>query len=186
MAFKGYGVGDFVTVKQGVEVSRVPGTVNRNSGRGRVTVDGVEFTPKRRLYPGVPTPAMLKANNIVLHTMKCRPWPGSAADRLSKSAPDSIDKVDKNGDTIRMAGPSSMLDMEKPGLWPDEEERQLQAQAEAKLAHPVAYGERALIAQGVSPEKAKHLATAHGQRHQMLDVSDLLPKAPATPTVDAA
>jgi hypothetical protein len=176
MAFKGFGVGDFVYPgPHGSEV-RIPGTVEKHSGRGRVTVDGVDFTPKRRVYPGVPTPKMLQANNIHLTTMKGRPWPGSAADRLCKSAPDSASRINRDGEQIDVAGPNSMLDLQKRGMWPDEEERALQAQAEAKLANPIEYAKRSLMAQGLSPEKALAQATAHGKRHEMIDVSDLLPQ----------
>lgn len=178
MAFKAYGVGDFVRKVNGIE-QREPGTVVKYSARARVTVDGVEFTPKRKLYPGVPTAKMIAANNLFIVTLKGRPWPGSAADRLAKNAPDNAPRISADGELIAVAGSNAMLEMQRRGLWPDEEERALQAQAEAKLASPIEYGIRSLMAQGLSPEKARQAASAHGHRRELIDVSDLLPQPKA-------
>ena len=179
MAFKASGVGDFMTRVNGGDPIRKAGTVTNNSGPARVVVDGVQFSNKRTLYKGEPTPAMLKANNLDIRTLKGRPWPGSAGDRLGKSAPDFAERTDAQGEPIRLAGPNSMSDLKRDGLWPDEEERRLQQQAEAKLHNAKAYAIRKLIAQGVPPEKAEFVAMQRLRGYDDIDVSDLLPPAPS-------
>ena len=179
MAFRAYGVADIIRTSHGVE-QKIAGTVTENGGRARVVVDGVDFPRGRKIFPGKPTAAMLKANNLNVQTMKGRPWPGSAGDRFAHSPGAKVERVDRDGNAIRLSGPNSMSDAQRDGLWPDEEERRLQAIAEAKLHKPLEFAVRSLIAQGVDPAKAEGIAKQRLYGFSTIDVDDLLPARTGT------
>lgn len=177
MAFKAYGVGGIKRDPNGGKAT-LPGDVSDYSARTRVTVDGVDFTPKRRVYQGIPSAEMLKCPTVMIQTLTGDPWPGSAADRMGVPAPSTAARVDANGDSIRLEGPGSMLQKQRDGLWPDEKERNAQRHAEAKFANPHEYAKRSYIAEGKTEAEAEKLAKLHGKRAS-IEIDDMLPASSA-------
>lgn len=137
----------------------------KNCQPKRQTVDGVAFGTRHDPYPGVPTEAMLASPLLDITDMKGRAYPGSVSDKLQAAPPERAKRITADGSEVLMAGPGSQLDLKRRGLWPDAEEKALQAFVAAKLQDPIGVGARLIQErEGCTPEVARARAVTRSQK----------------------
>lgn len=181
MAFKARGLADVVIMDRGRKIETRPASPSANAGGTMVVVDGVQFTHRLEKYQGDPTPAQLAANNLDIRTLKGRPWPGSATDRHCVPAPNTAPRVNRFGQEIALAGPSSMEMAKLRGRWPDTEEQQAQSIREARFVDNAKVTRTIALARGMKPEQAEALANRSAMAGSMEHLASVVATAQSEP-----
>lgn len=135
---------DFKTNNRGWE----PTAPAADPGPGTATpraIDGVTFTGAFALYDGVTDPALgfgvptqgqLDADDLIIETLTCEPWPNSATDRHGKRE-----------------GKNRMLLRHLKGEWPTADEREMQRVCAERKADREAFAREKLADSGMQPHE---------------------------------